>query len=202
MAGIILLALLTTTNQNLLTMIKKITTTLIAVLAIAFSSCEKIKDSIKANVPVTIEDITFTLPPSSDVETFSQDFSMALNIDSLIKDVNSSLGAGNIKAAYVESIVLSIDEDSRYEDDNFTALEELNAALASDSKPAFTNIASIGNTPEKFVLDMYTLSDQDIKGYLTGDRVTFRFNGKMKRATTQTLNCSATIKLKITAGLD
>ena len=167
--------------------------------ATGFSSCDKIKDAIKVNVPVEIKDIEFTLPPVTADQDFSQDFTASVDIDALIKQADPNLGTGNIKSAKIESCVLTIDEGSQYEDDNFTALSSVNASIASNTNTNFTKIASINNPAEKFVLDIPVNNDLDLKSYLQGNTFNFRFSGKAKRTTTHTLNCRATIKFKVGA---
>jgi|GEM_PF-579379 len=171
--------------------------------AAGLSSCDKIKDAIKVNVPVEIKDIRFVLPPVTAAgQDFSQDFTTSVDIDALIKQADPGLGSGNIKSARIESCVLTVDEDSRYEDDNFTALSSVNAFIASNTNTNFIQVASADNPPEPYTINMKVNGDLDLKGYLNGNLFNFRLAGKAKRATAHMLKCRATIKFKIGVGPD
>jgi len=171
--------------------------------SLGLSSCDKVKDAIKVNVPVEIRDIQFIIPPVTEAgQDFSQDFTVSIDIEALIRQADPGLGAGNIKSATIESCILTIDDDSQYDDDNFTALSSVDASVASNTNTSFTRIASAGNPGEKFILDMSVNNDLDLKSYLKGNTFNFRFSGKAKRATTHTLQCRATVKFKVGAGLN
>jgi hypothetical protein len=181
---------------------KKICNLVLALLIIGLSSCDKVKDSIKANVPVTLDQIEFDLPPSMGEDEFSETITTHLNIDSLLKDANSSLSVNNIKSAKVESLTLIIDESTRFESDNFTAMSLLKTYLSSSSNPSSIEIAKAINPTSEFEVAMQTDKDQDVKAYIVDNAISFRIYGKLKRNTTNILRCRAIVKLKITAGLD
>ncbi len=82
----------------------------VAVLALSavFTSCNKVKDLVKINVPLQTADVKFEIQPVGAGEVKETGFQFGINIDSVLKKENSDLGIGNIKKVKVKSITLNL----------------------------------------------------------------------------------------------
>jgi len=175
---------------------------LVAVLALStfLHSCNKIKDAISINIPDQTVTADFYITPQQVGTQQVATFQYGVNLDSLIKHENTSLGIGNIKSAKIKSVVLTLTNASG--SDNFGAFSACEVGLSSSAKPDYTVIAGLTNNPDanQTSLDI-TVNNVELKDYFNSTYFTYKLSATTRRATTTTLQGKATIKFGVTAGL-
>ncbi|KAA5534674.1 hypothetical protein F0919_08650 [Taibaiella lutea] len=173
-----------------------------AILLLTLQSCDKVKDIVKANVPVTME-YDIVIPQVTDAsQPASVTTDLAFDIDAAIKDANKQLGVGNVKSASLSSVTLSILPENQDPQDNLTALSMLNLSMSSDQKPEWVSICSLNQAPtEPYELNLPVNQNADLSGYFTSDNFHFKADVKANRTTTKVIKCKATIKFIVVASL-
>jgi hypothetical protein len=163
-------------------------------------SCSKVKDLITINVPLQTADVQFSITPQPVGAQTLSTFQFGINIDSVLKVENSSIGTGNIKKVKVKSITLTLTNATQ--NDNFGALSACEAGLASNTKPDYAVFAGLTSNPETYATTLdIPVKDVDLKGYFSSTVLYYKLTGTTRRATTTTLTGKATIKFDIEAGL-
>lgn len=165
----------------------------------AFSSCNKIKDALKINVPLTMT-VPLTIPPTAGGNGTSSSV-VKLDVDSLIKANNSQLSVSNIKSVDINSVTININSDSQDPQDNFTALQSIAEYFSSDGNSSKIELASVSNPTEPYSVDVTVSSVPDLSNYFNAKTFYFETDYQMKRATTHTINATATVKFTLQAGL-
>lgn len=181
----------------------KVTAAFLFVGLASFStmSCNKIKDAIKVNVPVTMS-VPITIPAvAATGSTTSQTMVVKANIDSIINASNSKLSAENIKSVSIKSLNITINEDSHFDQDNFTAVANLTEHFYSDGNPTKIELAQISNPTDPYSIDIPVSTPGDLKGYFNDQTFYFQTDLKMKRATTHEINAVAKVTFTVQAGL-
>ncbi|THU39286.1 hypothetical protein FAM09_12295 [Niastella caeni] len=173
----------------------------VAVLALTtVTSCNKLKDVIKINVPLETADIQFSIAPQPAGTQQLTAFQFGINIDSLLKIENSSLGTSNIKQVKVKSITLQLNNATQ--NDNWGALSACEAGLASNNIPSYTVFAGLTSNPDAYATTLnIPVKDVDLKNYFNSTVLYYKVSGTTRRATTTTLTGTATIVFDIEAGL-
>jgi hypothetical protein len=176
---------------------------LVAVLALStlLHSCNKVKDAISINIPTQTVTADFTIDPQPVGTQQLAAFQFGINLDSLIKIQNSSLGLGNIKSAKVKSITLTLSNATQA--DNFAVVSACEAGLTSNSNNTYKVFASLTNNPDAFstTLDIPVNQDVDLKDYFNATAFYYKVSATTRRATSTTLQAKATVKLDVTVGL-
>ncbi|OQP58266.1 hypothetical protein A3860_08070 [Niastella vici] len=172
---------------------------LLALITIA-PSCNKLKDLVTINVPLQTADVDFSIAPQpAGTQTLSS-FQFGINVDSVLKKENSSLGIGSIKKVKVKSITLTLSNATQA--DNFGALSACEASIASNNKPDYVVFAGLTSNPETYATTLdIPVKDVDLKDYFGSTVLYYKLSGTTRRATTTTLTGKATIKFDIEAGL-
>jgi len=174
----------------------------VALLALStfLPSCDKVKDAITVNVPLQTADVKFSITPVNAGTGDLTMFQFGVNVDSILKKENSSIGIGNIKKVKVKSITLTLSNATQA--DNFGAFSACEAGLASNTKPDYTTFAALTSNPETYATTLdIPVKDVDLKDYFSSTVLIYKLSGTSRRATTTTLNGTATIKFDIEAGL-
>lgn len=165
----------------------------------ALTSCNKLKDLIKVNVPLQTAEISFTIEPQTAGTKSLAGFQVNINIDSILKAENSKLGMDNIKSVKVKSCTIVAQNAS--DENNFGNLSACEASLAADSGP-YVKFAEITSNPETFSSSLnIPVSDVELKDYFYTNVLKYQLSGTVRKATTATLHCTATVKFDIEAGL-
>lgn len=177
---------------------------LLAVVGVGLTSCNKLKDALKITLNLSNEDAVLTVPalPDTGSITFTPP-AVYLNLDSIIKSENSSLGAGNIKEVKITSCTLSLTNGD--ENNNFSAIESCKIELASNVKSEFVTIGSVSNNPDvtAYTLELASDNNADLKDYfLNANQLTYRFSIKSRKPTTKELTCKIKVNYKMVVGLD
>ena len=86
--------------------------------------------------------------------------------------------------------------------DNLGAFSACEVGLSSSAKPDYTVIAGITSNPDQnqVTLDI-PVNNIELKDYFSSTSFTYKLSATIRRATTTTLTCKATIKFDVTAGL-
>jgi hypothetical protein len=174
----------------------------VALLALSafLPSCDKVKDAITINVPLQTADVQFSITPVNAGTGTLTVFQFGVNIDSVLKKENSSIGIGNIKKAKIKSITLALSNATQA--DNFGAFSSCEAGLASNAKPDYTTFASLTANPDTYAATLsIPVNDVDLKDYFGSTIFYYKLTGTARRATTSTLTGTATVKFDIEAGL-
>jgi hypothetical protein len=163
------------------------------------SSCNKLKDLVKVNVPLQTADISFTISPQPAGTQTLSGFQVVVNIDSILKAQNSSLSTGNIKSVKIKSCSLvALNATSS---DHFGDLSACQVSLASDGS-SYVKVAELTSNPDAFASSLeLPVNDVELKDYFNTTVLKYQLSGTVRKATTTTLNCTATVKFDIEAGL-
>jgi hypothetical protein len=167
------------------------------------ASCEKIKDLAQINVGAQSQNVAFTISivPGAGEQNLAAE-AVQLNIDSLIKAQNSSVGVNNIKSARVTGVRIEIlDADSV---NNFAVVEACKVMLSSDTKPEKVTIAELNGNPDEYKtsIDIPLNGDVDLADYMKGNSFSYTLWAKTRRGTTKEVHCTATISYDLKVGLE
>nr|MBP6314924.1 hypothetical protein [Chitinophagaceae bacterium] len=166
------------------------------------TSCNKIKEAVKANITLTSADIEFTIPEITNIGTVSiASKDVYLNVDSIIKATNSKLSASYIKSVNVKSCTLTmLDGDAN---NNFSALESCKCDFSSNVNATLYTIAEITGNPdvEAYTLEIPVNSTVNLKDYFSATTFTYSVTGTARKITTKPIQCKATIRYSLEAGL-
>jgi len=172
---------------------------LLSVLALStlFTSCDKVKDLITINVPLKTAAINFTIAPqSAGTQQSVAAFQLGINIDSVLKHENSSLGVGNIKSVKVKSITLNLSNATQ--SDNFGAFSACEAGLATNTNQTYTVFAALTSNPDAYATTLsIPVKDVELKDYFGATVFYYNLSGTLRRATTTTLQGTAVIEFSI-----
>lgn len=176
--------------------------TVIIAALVLFVSCNKLKENIKISVPATME-YEFIIPVVEQAgNVVIEDGIVELDIDALIKKENSSLSVSNLQSVLINSLEIKVDEDTKYDDDNLTALSSFEVSLASDNNPGTQVIAKDDKSPSNpYQYTVPIITDYNYAVYFNGKQFTYKVNATASRSTTKEIKCKATVKYSITAGL-
>jgi hypothetical protein len=184
--------------------LRKLSTVSLAVLfsvSLLNSSCDKVKDAIKVNIPLQQAEIQFDLPPvAAGTHTLAQ-FQVRFDVDSAIRANASQFSAKNIKSVKLEG--LKITASNTTAEDNFGVLSACTAKLSADVNSNLITIGELNNNPDAAAstLTIPVNKDQELKDYFSGKSFSYILSGTARRATTTTLHCKGTIDLNIEVGL-
>lgn len=173
-----------------------------AALTILNTSCNKIKDAVKATITLTSADIEFTIPQITNTGTVSiASKDVYLNVDSIIKATNSKLSASYIKSVNVKSCTITmLDGDIN---NNFSALESCKCDFSSNVNATLYTIAEITGNPdvEAYTLEIPVNNTVNLKDYFSATTFTYNVTGTARKTTNKDIQCRATIKYSLEAGL-
>jgi len=166
-----------------------------------FVSCDKIKDAVKVDVAMQTADVNFTIQPQAAGTQTLSEFVANLNIDSAIKANSSQFGINNIKSVKILSVKVNLLNGEGV--NTFGALSDCKMEFSSSNKPAKVTLATLSNNPDaaSSVLDLPVNSSLELKEYFSATSFNYTLSGTTRRATTQALNCKATIKFNVQVGL-
>lgn len=175
---------------------------LVAVLALStlLPSCDKVKDAVRINIPTQTVNADFSIQKVGAGTAQETYFQWGVNLDSVIKKSNPDLGIKNIKKAKVKSIILKLNNATQADNwANFSAAEAgFSTNLTGGNYIAF---ASVTNNADAYATTLdIPVKDIDVKEYLGSSVLTYKLSATARRATTATLNGTATIQLDVEVG--
>lgn len=170
--------------------------------AVCLSSCDKIKDLVKVNVPMQSADISFTIPAQPSAGTYTlAEFSASLNVDSLIKSENSSLGIENIQSVKITACTIALQNADT--ENHFGILSACRAELSTNNNSNLVTLAQVSNNPDTQSADLNLAVDStlELKDYFSGTVFYYKISGTTRRPITKDLQAKATIKFDVQVGL-
>jgi len=165
----------------------------------SLQSCNKLTDTLQVDVPYQLSD-SFIIPqlPVAGDTTFTLP-TVHINIDSLIKTVNSSLGASNIKSVKIDSCIMTM-VNNNTETDHFGSFSALSVGLITSGSS--TTIASVSNNPDVAVYTLnLSVTGVDLKNNFSSNDFIYQISVTTRRATSTALNLTVRFKFDITVGL-
>lgn len=181
--------------------------TILCAIAIASSaffstSCEKIKEIVNVDVPLTF-DYTITIPASplaTDVEIPT--VSVMTNVEEIIKDYTKESKIGEIRKVYFSTATVEVLEESRYEDDNLTSISSFVLNMNSTSKSQWTSLVNLDSTPtDPYELELPVNTTIDVKDYFFANDFSFNGTVGMTKSTTKDIKCKMKVKVKINVSI-
>jgi hypothetical protein len=175
----------------------------VGTVMIGLVSCDKLKELAKINVGAQSQDVEFNIPVVSGAgEQNLAGANVYLNIDSIIKATNSSVGVNNIKSARVTAVSITVLEPDSA--NNFAVVEACKVLLSSDTKPEQVTIAEMNGNPDEYktTVDIPLNSSVDLAEYVKGNSYSYTLWAKTRRGTTKEVKCKATISYDLTVGLE
>lgn len=177
--------------------------TLAAVLAFgAFTtSCNKVKDAVKVNVPMQQAEYSFDLNPVETGTHTIAEYSIRFNVDSAIKANASQFNIDNIKSVKISQVKIAASNTDG--ENHFGMLSACEAQMKSDTKNEFVTIGKLTNNAETAAasLDLPVNKELELKEYFKGTQFSYMLSATVRKATTKKLTCKATVKFDITVGL-
>jgi hypothetical protein len=172
----------------------------LAAFTLLFSSCDKLKDLLKANVTLEAGDVSFIIPAQPAGTQTLAEFDVYLNVDSLIKANASSFDISNIRSVKVKSCQLVVLNSTA--NDHFGVLSTCKAELASNGNSTWTTMAELASNPDATAttLDLPVNSDVELKDYFKATTLSYKISGTTRRATTTALICKAIVKFDAEVG--
>lgn len=173
----------------------------IASISILTTSCDKVKDAIKVNIPLQQASIEFDITPVKAGTGTLAEFQARFDVDSAIKANASQFSAKNIKSAKLKS--LKITTTNSTETDHFGVLSACTAKLSSDVNSTWITIGEVTNNPDAVAntLNIPVNTEQELKDYFSGKSFSYILSGTARRATSTTLHCKATLEVNLEVGL-
>ena len=167
----------------------------------SMSSCTKLAKNLQYDLDMQTATVDITIPPCLDTTVAVAGTQSAnYNIDSFIKaNTANVLGVSNITSAKIQSCVLEIQQTSTSEFNNFANFKSVSASLHTD-KNLTPYTLKIDNNPDVYSLSLSVPVDPnaELKGYLNnGNMFTYTLGGSLRRKTTDTIHCKATITFKV-----
>ena len=167
-----------------------------------FSSCDKLKEAIQADINLNPQDIEFTIPVIAATGSITiSDVTIQMNIDSIIKATNVKLSANNIKSVKLKSCTLSLLNGDI--NNNLSALEAISIKFKSNLKPDYINIIDVTNNPdiEAQSLEIPINASIDLKDYFNASSFSYSIGGVARKTTSKAIQCKATLKYALNVGL-
>jgi hypothetical protein len=171
-----------------------ITTMSIMLTALA---CSKIANLLTFNLSMQTESFNITIPVTTDTGSMSVSATTSYNVDSFIKaSTAGQLGASNIKSVKLSSVVLTLNNANA--GNNFQNFSAVDLAFSSNANSNPYTI-SVASNPDNYssALSIPIDSTVDLSTYL-GNEFSYSVSGKLRKATTQELNCAVTVTFSLT----
>ena len=175
-----------------------VVTTTIALVSM-LQSCTKIGNALQYDLALQSGSVTVAIPPMANAgSSASVDAgSNTINIDSFIKAHTAGLlGVANIQSVKLTSCTVTVQNGNAA--NNFANFESCNAAFSSNAEVIPYQI-SIADNPDAFAtsLTMPVDTTTELKSYLVGNQFNYSVGGKLRRSTTDTLNCTIQFQFNI-----
>ncbi len=171
--------------------------TVVAFLALSFTSCKKIEDALfkPFESPLSFE-VTIPVISNTTSEVSMGQTNVRYNLDSVIrKNTGDVFGADIVGAMYINEVGIQLLEN--ISSNNLSNFDYVKLSVSTGGTPAVMgpfNIPTGASTSAVFSVS----NSPNIKPFFSGSNVTFSMSGKANKATTTTLRArvSATIKFE------
>lgn len=165
---------------------------------ILLQSCDKIKDKIFDAFTAKGAEVNFTVPPVADT-ALTQSLgaeTVYFNLDSTVRSVTgNAFSLNDVKTVNPDEITITVENPDSA--NNLSNLESGTLSLSSSSNTTPVNFNF--TVPDQYTETFSVPVDKSInlRSYMDGNSFTYTFSGKLRRPTTQDMNCKAVIKFKI-----
>ena len=170
---------------------------LASTLATGLFSCDKVKNTLFPAFESEIGGVSVTLPVMLTGAEASNSKTITFSLDSTIKAYTqnafsiSQLGSVKVKDL---SIMLT-NNDALNDLSNFEAVT-LKIASNANPTPAVVAIAAIPDMPASS-LNITATNSPELKGYLTGNQLTYTLTAQARRTTTKPLQAAVMVTLAV-----
>lgn len=168
-----------------------------SICAIGFTSCEKIKDKLFPAFDAEIADVSVTVPITVAGTENSSSSTVSFNLDSTIKAyTQNAFGMSNLSSVKVKDMRVFLMETTEL--NNISNFENVKLSFSSNTNitPAIIADAAIPNVRAADI-NIPVANSPELKGYLTGNQLTYMLTGKARRSTTKPLNAAVSVTLSI-----
>lgn len=171
-------------------------------LCLSHLSCEKIKELIQMDVPLSFN-YEITIPASPIAEDITiPPVNIVTNISQTIKDYTEESTFIEIRSVKLASATIEVIEENRYENDNLTAISKFNVNMNSSAQSMWSPLIQLNEVPtQPYELDLPVDTETNLKEYFTSDAFNFSGAFGLARPTTQSFKCKITIQVKINVSL-
>jgi len=159
-------------------------------------SCSKIANLLSFRLGMQTKSFDFTVPVTTDTAVSIGPVATMFNVDSFIKaNTAGQFGASNIKSVKLSSVVLTLNNANAA--NNFQNFEFVDLAFSSNTNGTPYTM-SIANNPDSYssTLSLPVDTTVDLSSYL-GNEFTYSVQGRLRKATTQELNCTAVVTFSL-----
>ncbi len=184
--------------------LRKLSTVTLSVLfffALLTTSCDKVKDLVKVNIPMETVEYDFDIPALAAGDVTLSDFNLRFDVDSAIKANAPQFSTSNIRSVKVLSVNVSTTNGEG--NDHLGVFSSCTIKANSNVNTEFTTLASLSNIPETLTksLDLVVDKDKDLKSYFAKPTsFSYVLTGNARRATTTTLHATVKVKFDIEVG--
>jgi hypothetical protein len=166
------------------------------------TSCKKIKDVAQLSVPLTSNEVEFTLPQILTAGTLEiGELSLPINVDSIIKANNAEFALKNIKSVTANTCTLTmLDGDAN---NNFSAIKDCAIKFKSNINTNEIDLANVANNPDgvAYSLNVPVNSSIDLVDYFKTNSFTYKIIATTRKATSKPVRCKALFKFTLKVGL-
>jgi hypothetical protein len=168
---------------------KVLSLTTAVLIAFAFQSCDKVKDSIFPAFENDDLAIEFTIPVAPEaIKDTLELTSVHFNIDSLVKEFTGNMfSITNVNSISIKDVEWTLlDADGQ---NNFQNLEKASVLFYSNTVPSAIEVAAAPSIPygSTEMLSLSGIPNTNIKNYFTGSDLYLQLAVKVKTPTTKEL---------------
>ena len=166
---------------------------------LSLTSCNKLLSNLTYDLNMQTASVNFTIPPCANTSiSLSGSETNYYNIDSFIKaNTLGTMGVANITSAKIASCVITLQDPTTA--NNFADFMSCTGGFYTDGDNTPFQV-SIPNNPNVYSASLTLPVDTsaELKGYLTNSKIfTYTFSGNLRKATTDSIHCTATFAFKI-----
>ena len=167
-------------------------------IVLTATSCLKMGNLLNFKLGMQTKSFDVTIPVTSDTGMmFVGPVAAIYNVDSFIRaSTAGQLGAANIQSVKLSSVVLTINNANAV--NNFQNFEFVDLSFLSNTNGTPYTM-SIANNPESYAstLSLPVDTTVEMSSYL-GNQFTYKVHGRLRRATTQELDCTVNVTFSLT----
>lgn len=185
--------------------LRKLSTVSLALLLSAgfmSSSCDKVKDLVKVNIPMQTVEYKFDIPARDLTGEFTvADFNVRFNVDSAIKANASQFSTANIRTVKVSSVNISTSNGTN--ENHIGAFTSCSVKGNSNVNTEFTTLASKASIPDNFVqsIDLDVEKDKELKSYFNNPvNFSYVITANNRRSIPSPLKATIKVKFDVEVG--
>jgi len=152
-------------------------------MILGFSSCEKVKDKVFPSFETNGGTVHLSVPAISTVNNnvAFDETTIVFNLDSAIKAYSAGkFSISNAESVKIKTVTVDVDGDDQNNISNFSHVT-IKVSSNSNTTGAVIVDADLMDVDQPNVING---NNVELKGYLTGNQITYTISGKLRRATT------------------